>query len=64
MRSYRVYSVGPDGEISGERSIMAPTDEDAIFDVRAMQRPLDTEIWDHDRRIAKVRGRSALPPSS
>ena len=54
MKNYQVYSIGPDGSISGDRTIAAANDQDIVFEVRAMQRPLDTEIWDGDRRIAKV----------
>jgi hypothetical protein len=54
MRSYSVYSVDEHGSISGQRTLDAVSDEEAIFAVRSMQRPLETEIWDRDRRIATV----------
>jgi len=54
MKSYRVYSIDENGRISGDRMIDAETDEEAIFAARSMQRPLSTEIWHHDRRIARV----------
>jgi len=54
MPSYSVYSIDKDGSISGERKIDAINDDEAIFDVRSMQRPLETQIWKGDRRIATV----------
>ena len=54
MPSYNVYSVDEHGSISGQRSIDAINDDDAIFAVRSMQRPLETQIWVRDRRIATV----------
>ena len=54
MRSYSIYSVDQDGSISGQRNLDASSDEEAIFAVRSMQRPVETEIWDRDRRIAMV----------
>lgn len=54
MKHYQVYSVDENGSISGNRTITAPTDDEAVFAVRSMERPLETEIWDRDRRVAKV----------
>ena len=54
MPSYSVYSVDPDGSISGQRRIDASSDEEAVYAVRSMQRPLETEIWRRDLRIATV----------
>lgn len=54
MAQYRVYSVDGEGAIVGDRFIDAANDEEAIFAVRSMQRPLPCEIWQRDRRIAKV----------
>jgi len=39
--------------------VTAADDDDAIFAVRSMQRPDNTEIWLHDRRIARVPGKTA-----
>jgi hypothetical protein len=54
MPGYSVYSVDEHGSISGQRTIDAINDDDAIFAVRAMQRPLETQIWKGDRRIATI----------
>lgn len=54
MKTYQVYSVDEQGSISGNRTIEAANDDEAVFAVRSMQRPLVTEIWDRDRRVAKV----------
>ena len=54
MPSYSVYSVDEKGSISGQRTLDAVSDEEAVFAVRSMQRPLETQIWDRDRRIATV----------
>jgi hypothetical protein len=49
-----VYSIDPGGAISGERRIEAAGDDEAVFTVKAMQRPLETQIWDGDRRVARI----------
>jgi hypothetical protein len=54
MKTYRVYSLLGNGSITGEREIDAASDDEAVFAVRAMQRDLVTEIWQRDRRIARV----------
>jgi hypothetical protein len=54
MKTYRVYSVDENGRISGDRTIEAKDDDEAVFAVRSMQRPMLTEVWDRDRRIARV----------
>lgn len=54
MARYNVYSIDEDGSISGERTLDAMNDDEAIFTVRSMQRPLETQIWVADRRIAKI----------
>lgn len=59
MRTYQIYSVDEHGSISGNRTIEAANDDEAVFAVRSMQRPLETEIWDRDRRVAKVPGHRA-----
>jgi len=51
---YNVYSIDDHGAISGERTIDAVSDDEAIFAVRSMQRPLETQIWVGDRRIATI----------
>jgi hypothetical protein len=57
MPSYRVYSVDGNGRIHGDRTLAAADDDDAIFAVRAMGRPDNTEIWLQDRRVAKIPGK-------
>jgi hypothetical protein len=54
MKKYQIYSVDPNGAISGDRMIEAKNDDEAIFAVRSMQRALDTEVWEADRRVARV----------
>jgi hypothetical protein len=54
MKLYHVYSVDENGSISGDRTIEAPNDDEAVFAVRSMRRPLQTEIWDRDRRVGRV----------
>lgn len=56
MPKYRVYSVNSNGQIHGDRFVNASDDEDAIFAVKSMQRPDNTEIWLQDRRIARIPG--------
>jgi hypothetical protein len=33
---------------------VAQNDDEAIFAVRAMARQLETQIWDRDRRVARI----------
>jgi hypothetical protein len=54
MKTYQVYSIDAQGAISGNREIHAATDDEAIFAVRAMARPLETQIWHRDRRVARI----------
>lgn len=56
MREYQVYSIDERGIIVGNRVIEAPSDEEAVFAVRSMQRPHPTEVWYRDRRVGKVPG--------
>lgn len=56
MPSYSVYSIDENGSISGQRSLDAESDAEATFAVRAMKRPLETQIWYRDRRIATIPG--------
>ena len=60
MREYRVYSIDECGRIVGERTIEAANDDEALFDVRSMQRPLMTELWRGDRRIGRIPPREIL----
>jgi hypothetical protein len=57
VKKYRVYSITEDGSVTGNREIEAASDDEAIFAVRAMQRPLYTEVWYGDRRVARVPAR-------
>jgi hypothetical protein len=57
MKKYQVYSIDEGGAITGNREIEAASDDEAIFAVRAMQRPLYTEVWYGDRRVARVPAR-------
>jgi hypothetical protein len=54
VKKYRIYSLDESGRISGEREIEAENDQDAIFSARSMQRPLITEVWDRDMRVARI----------
>jgi hypothetical protein len=60
VQKYQVYSITEDGSVTGNREIEAASDDEAIFTVRAMQRPHHTEIWYRDRRVAKVAPHSRL----
>ena len=53
---YQVYSIDPEGRITGNRVIEAANDDEAVFAVRSMKRQLDTEVWRRDRRLARVPG--------
>lgn len=56
MKHYQVYSIDDRGGISGDRTVDAKNDDEVIFEVRAMQRTLETQIWDGDRRVARIPG--------
>jgi hypothetical protein len=56
VRQYQVYSIEPDGRISGNRVIEAASDDEAVFAVRSMQRQLTTEVWHGDRRVGRIPG--------
>ena len=45
MRRYQIYSIDEHGGISGDRTIEAGDDNEAVFTVRSMQRPLETQVW-------------------
>jgi hypothetical protein len=64
VREYQIYSIDPEGRITGNRIIEALSDEEAIFAVRSMQRQFNTEVWQHDRRIGRVPGVARLSPWS
>jgi hypothetical protein len=57
MKSYHVYSVDERGSICGDRTLEARDDNEAIFAVRSMGRQLETQIWDRDRRVARIPAR-------
>ena len=54
MREYQIYSIDDRGSIVGNRVIEAKDDDEAVFAVRSMQRPYQTEVWYRDRRIGRV----------
>jgi hypothetical protein len=62
MRTYQVYSINGAGGITGNREIEAENDDEALFAVRSMQRPLITEVWNGDRRIGRIP--AFAPPQS
>ena len=53
---YQIYSIDPEGRISGDRLVHADGDSEAILTVRSMRRPLNTEIWHGDRRVGRIAG--------
>ena len=54
MREYQIYSIDDRGSIVGNRVIEAKDDDEAVFAVRSMQRPYQTEVWHRDRRIGRI----------
>ena len=54
MREYEIYSIDEFGRITGNRTIEAPSDEEAVWAVKSMQRPLNTEVWYRDRRVGRI----------
>lgn len=60
MREYQIYSIDEGGRITGNRTIEAVSDEEAVFAVKSMQRPLNTEVWYRDRRVGRIPGQVVL----
>ena len=56
VKQYQIYSIDERGTIVGNRVIEAEGDEEAVFAVRSMQRPHNTEVWYRDRRVGRVPG--------
>jgi hypothetical protein len=61
VKEYWVYSIDEGGRITGERIIAATDDDEALFAVRSMQRPLVTELWYRDRRVGRVAAHVPAP---
>ena len=60
MREYEIYSIDECGRITGNRTIEAVSDEEAVWAVKSMQRPLNTEVWYRDRRVGRIPAHVAL----
>lgn len=54
MRKYRVYTLDGAGNITRGIWVDAETDEEAVARVRQMKLATKCEVWERDRRIAKV----------
>jgi hypothetical protein len=54
MPSYRHYRLDGAGNISKAEWIEASDDADAVRQVRDKKLPVSSEIWDRNRRVAKV----------
>jgi len=54
MPSYRHYRLDGAGKISKAEWIEASDDADAVKQVRDRKLPVASEIWDRNRRVAKI----------
>ena len=54
MPAYRHYRLDGTGNISEAEWLEASDDEDAVRQVRERALPMPSEIWDRDRRVARV----------
>ena len=54
MPAYRHYRLDGRGSIAKAEWIEADSDEDAVRQVREQRLPVPSEIWDKDRRIARL----------
>ena len=54
MPVYRHYRLDGRGNIATAQWIEADSGEDAIRKIREQQLPVASEIWDGDRRIARL----------
>lgn len=55
QRSYRVHTVGRDGQYLGVPSVLtARSDEEVIERVRALKGSFEREIWDGQRFVGRV----------
>ena len=54
MPSYRHYRLDGAGNISKAEWIEASDDADAVEQVRDRKLPVASEIWDRNRRVAKI----------
>lgn len=54
LPAYRHYRLDGAGNISAAEWIEAADDEEAVRQVRALSLPVTSEIWDRNRRVARV----------
>jgi hypothetical protein len=54
LPSYRHYRLDGAGNISEAEWIEAADDDDAVRQVRKLKLPAGSEIWDRNRRVARI----------
>jgi hypothetical protein len=54
LPSYRHYRLDGAGNISEAEWIEAADDDDVVRQVRERKLPVGSEIWDRNRRVAKI----------
>ena len=54
MTEYRLYCLNEAGKFSKAHDIDASSDEDALRQARELKLPVECELWEHGRMIAKL----------
>ena len=59
MGEYRLYCLSDAGKFTKSHNIDAASDEDAIRQARELKLPVECELWEHGRMVAKLESQSA-----
>jgi hypothetical protein len=54
MPEYRLYCLNDHGRFARAHEIEARDDEDALAQARAMKLPVECELWNRNRLVAKL----------
>jgi hypothetical protein len=59
MADYRAYTIGPDGHFIGVEMLSIPGDDAAAIEAaRRLVGEHDVELWDRDRLVGRLKGKS------
>jgi hypothetical protein len=54
MTEYRLYCLNEQGNIGNVHEFEAASDAEAIRDARELKLPVNCELWEHSRMVAKL----------
>jgi len=54
MSEYRLYCLNDAGKFTHSHEIEASNDGEALAKAKAMKLPVQCELWDHGRMVAKL----------